>query len=64
MAGCLDFGDDVASCELGVAGVLLELFDGVDDGVSAAWAGVGELCLQWWDGDGGSVDGVVAVRIV
>jgi hypothetical protein len=42
----------------------VEAFDGVEDGVSAAWPGVGELGLQWWDGDGGPVDGVVAVRIV
>jgi hypothetical protein len=44
-ASAVDFGDDVASCELGVAGVLVELFDGVDDGVSAVWAGVGDLGL-------------------
>jgi len=62
--GCLDFGDDVASCELCCAGALVELVDGVEYGVSAAWAGVGDLGLQWWDSDGGAVDGVVAVRIV
>ena len=64
MAGCLDFCDDVASCELRCAGALVELVDGVEDGVSAAWAGVGELCLQRRDGDCRSVDGGVAVRIV
>jgi hypothetical protein len=45
MAGCLDFGDDVASCEHGRAGALVELVDGVEDGFSAAPAGVGELGL-------------------
>jgi hypothetical protein len=66
MTGCLDFGDNVAPREFRGAGALVELIDGVEDGVSAAQtgAGVGELGLQRWDGDGGSVDGVVAVRIV
>jgi hypothetical protein len=64
VAGCSDFGDDVASCELCGAGALMESADGVEDGVAAAGAVVGELGLQRWDGDGRSVDGVVAVRIV
>jgi len=64
MAGCLDFYDDVASCERRCAGALVETFDRVEDGVSSAWAVVGDLGLQWWDGDGGSVDGGVTVRIV
>jgi hypothetical protein len=38
-ASRLDFGDDVASCELGCAGALMELANGVEDGVSAAWTG-------------------------
>ena len=55
VAGCLDFGDDVASCELCGAGALMESADGVEDGVSAARTRVGELGLQRWDGDGRSV---------
>jgi hypothetical protein len=38
LAGCLDFGDDVASCELSCAGALVEPIDGVEDDVSAARA--------------------------
>jgi hypothetical protein len=59
----LDFGDDVAAGELGGAGAPVHSFEGIEDGVSAAGAAVSDLCLQRWDGDGGSVDGVVAVRI-
>jgi hypothetical protein len=50
--------------ELGGAGAQVEPIDGVEDGESAAWAVVGDLGLQWWDGDGRTVDGVVAVRFV
>jgi hypothetical protein len=53
--GVLDFGDDVAARELRGFGALLESFDGVEDGVSAASTGFGELGLQRWDGDGRSV---------
>jgi hypothetical protein len=60
----LDFGDDVTSRELGGAGALVKLVDGVEDGGSAARPGVGECGLQGWDGDERPVDGVVAVRIV
>lgn len=63
-AGCLDVGDDVTSGELRSAGALVKLVDGVEEGGPAAWAGIGDPCLQWWDGEGGSVDGFVAVRIV
>jgi hypothetical protein len=63
MAGCLDFYDD-ASCERRCAGALVETFDRVEDGFSAARPRIGELGLQWWDTDHESVDGVVAVRIV
>jgi hypothetical protein len=63
-AGVLDFGDDVAAGELSGAGALLESSDGFEDRVPAARPGVGELGLQWRDGDARSVDGVVAVRIV
>jgi hypothetical protein len=31
MAGCLDFCDDVASCELCCTGALVELIHGVED---------------------------------
>jgi hypothetical protein len=43
--GCLDFCDDVASCELCCASALVELVDGVEDGGSAARAVVGDLGL-------------------
>ena len=43
--GVLYFRDDVAARELCCAGLPLEPFDGVDDGISAAWTGVGELRL-------------------
>ena len=62
--GCLDFCDDVASCELRCAGALVKPVDGFEDGVSAAGAPVGELRLQLRNPDRGSVDGVGAVRIV
>jgi hypothetical protein len=62
--GVLDFGDEVAAGELCGAGAVVEAIHGVEDGGSAAWAGVGDLGMQGWDGDGGSVDGGVAVRIV
>lgn len=62
--GVLYFRDELAAGEHGCAGLPLEPFDGVDDGIPAAWTTVGELRLQGWDGDGGSVDGVMAVRIV
>ena len=42
---------------------VVKAVDGVNDGVSAARAGVSDLGLQRWDGDGGSVDGVVASRM-
>ena len=42
----LDFGDDVAAQELDRASALLEQVDGVEDGVSAARARVGEFGLQ------------------
>ena len=63
-AGCSDFCHNVAAGELGGTGALVKSLDGVEDGVSAASTGFGELGLQRWDGDGRSVDGVVAVRIV
>lgn len=44
--GCLDFGDDVAAREMVHAGTPMESVDGVEDGVSAGWAGVGKLGLQ------------------
>jgi hypothetical protein len=62
--GRSDLSDDVTSCELGAPGALVEPVDGVEDGGSAAWPGVGDPGLWWWDGDGGSVNDVVAVRIV
>ena len=39
MADCLDFYDDVTAGEHGCAGAVAEPFDGVDDGISAAWLG-------------------------
>jgi hypothetical protein len=62
--GRLDFGDDVTPCKLGCTRAPLQSVDGVEDGVSATRTGVGDLGLQWRDGDGRPVDGVVAVRIV
>jgi len=61
-AGGLDLGDDVVPRELRRAGALEQLFDGVEDGVSAAGAAVRHFGLERRDGDGGSVDRVVAVR--
>jgi len=63
-ARCLDFGDNVAPREFDVAGALMESVDGAENGVSAAGASADELCLQRRNADRGSVDGVVAVRIV
>jgi hypothetical protein len=45
MAGCLDLCDDVASCELRCAGALVETFERVEDGFSAARPGIGDLGL-------------------
>jgi hypothetical protein len=42
----------------------VQSFDGVEDGVSTARATVGNLGLHRRHPDQGSVDGVVAVRIV
>ena len=50
--------------ELRRAGALVQPFDGVEDGVSAAGAAVRHFGLERRDGDGWSVDAVAAVRIV
>jgi len=41
--GRLDFGDDVTPCKLGCTRAPLQSVDGVEDGVSAARTGVGDL---------------------
>ena len=43
VAGCLDFGDDVASCELCGAGALAESLDSGENGGSAARVGSATL---------------------
>jgi hypothetical protein len=60
----LDFGDNITARELCSPSALVEAFDGVENCPSATRAAVGDLGLQWWNGDGGPADGVVAVRIV
>jgi hypothetical protein len=46
VTGCLDFGDDGASCELCGAGAQMESFDSFENGVSAAWRGSASLACS------------------